>query len=387
MAECLRSICFIVGAILLLAVQATDVHAEVCYAYDRLGRLVGVVDEVGRTAIYDYDAVGNILVIRRNDSTSPVAITLVTPDHAGPGEQVQILGIGFSDVASNDQVTIGGVTATVLSAATCALTIEVPVGPGSGAIQVTTPSGTAVSSELLSILAITISPAKEVMVIGRARQFSATVTGTADQRVAWSVNGNKGGLPPTGTITPEGIYTAPAAVPSPPTVMIEGRSVPFPELAAEATVTIVAQGDRFASAAPVSVLFGPPPVTIFSPAVSVFFGIPPASVFAQPVSVANGPVITVVSPGTGAQGTTVHLILTGLNFSGATQLVFVLDGHPDTALTVGSLNVNGAGDELTADVTIALAATPGPRVIVVKTTSRNSTAANIGNNVFEVTAP
>ena len=298
------------------------------------------------------------------------------------------MGIGFSNVVSENQVTIGGVAAIVLSAASCTLTIEIPTNAISGFIQVTTPSGKAVSTELISILGITISPAKEAMVIGRARQFSTTVNGVADQRVAWSVNDNPGGYSSIGTITPDGIYTAPAAVPIPSTVTIQARSIPFPEMFAEASVTIVAEGNRFASAAPVSVLFGPPPAgTVVSPAVSVFFGIPPASVFAQSVSVANAPVIATVTPASGAQGTTAHLTLTGLNFSGATQLVFVLDGHPDTALTVGSLNVNGAGDQLTADVTIPLSATLGQRVVVVKTPTGNSTAANTGNNVFEITGP
>ena len=105
---------FFVGVILLVAGQAAEVRAEVCYGYDRLGRLVGVVDEVGRTGIYDYDAVGNILAIRRNDATTPVAITLVTPTGGIAGDQVQILGIGFSNVVSENQVTIGGIAATVL---------------------------------------------------------------------------------------------------------------------------------------------------------------------------------------------------------------------------------------------------------------------------------
>ena len=384
-----RNLCFFVGVILLLAARAADVHAEVCYAYDRLGRLVGVVDEAGRTGIYDYDSVGNILAIRRNDATSPVAITLVTPDHAGPGEQVQILGIGFSDVASNDQVTIGGVTATVLSAATCTLLVEVPSGASSSEIRVVTPFGSATASPgSFTSLLLTVSPAQFTLVVGTSRQLTATLIGSDDQRVIWSVNDVEGGNSTIGTVSPAGVYTAPVTVPSTPTVSVQARSVPFPALVAEAAVTIAATANRVAYAAPVSVNFGPPPPgTIVSAAVSVFFGIPPASVFAAPVSVANGPVIALLSPSNGAQGQTLPISVSGSNFTGATQLVFPLNGQADSAINVGSLNVNAAGDQLTATVTIALSATPGPRVVVVKTPTANSTVANTGNNVFEATGP
>ena len=384
-----RKICLSVGVILLLtillAAQAPEAQ-QVCYAYDRLGRLVGVVDPQGRTAIYDYDSVGNILAIRRNDATGPVAITLVTPEGAASGDQVQILGIGFSTVASENNVTIGGVGANVLSAVGCTLTIEVPPNAASGAIQVTTPLGSAVSPNPFTVISTTIRiaifPAQAVQVVRTSRLFTATVTGTDDQRVTWSVEGAFAGY-----ITGEGIYTAPSTVPTPATFAVRATSVPFPEIFGEATVTIAKDATEFVQTA-VSVSFGPPPPgTINASAVSVFFGVPPPSVFAQPVSVANAPVITLVSPGTGAQGQTLAVTMSGSNLTGATQLVFLLNGQADSAITVGSLNINAAGDELTTDITIALSATPGPRVVVIKTTSGNSTAGNSGNNVFEVTAP
>jgi len=40
------------------------------YAYDDLGRLTTVVDEAGNTAIYNYDAVGNLLSIQRFTTSS-----------------------------------------------------------------------------------------------------------------------------------------------------------------------------------------------------------------------------------------------------------------------------------------------------------------------------
>lgn len=333
----------LIGVILLFAAQAAEAQ-EICYAYDKLGRLIGVIDQQGQTGIYDYDAVGNILAIRRIDATGPVAITLVSSNNVAAGEQVQILGIGFSETPSENQVTIDGIPTTVMSSIGCSLTVEIPAGITSADLRVTTPFGSAVLAGAFNALGAIVSPAKATMPVGTSRQFTVTITGTADQRVIWSVNDIEGGNATVGTISQLGIYTAPVTVPTPATVAVQATSVPHPGFFAEAVVTIVGEGIRFAHAAPVSVSFGPPaqgtitsaPVsvnfgppplgTIVSPAVSVFFGIPPASVFAHDVSVANAPVIVGVSPDNGAQGAPVALTLTGFNFTGATELVFLLNG-------------------------------------------------------------
>ncbi|MGH7274362.1 MAG: RHS repeat domain-containing protein, partial [Nitrospiria bacterium] len=64
---------------LLIYLPLTALAQEIRYLYDDLNRLIAVIDQQGRTAIYEYDAVGNILTIRRVDATGPVAITLVNP--------------------------------------------------------------------------------------------------------------------------------------------------------------------------------------------------------------------------------------------------------------------------------------------------------------------
>jgi YD repeat-containing protein len=53
--------CFIGWIASGLTVTAGEAH----YAYDDLGRLTVVVDDAGNTAIYNYDAVGNLLGIDR----------------------------------------------------------------------------------------------------------------------------------------------------------------------------------------------------------------------------------------------------------------------------------------------------------------------------------
>jgi hypothetical protein len=58
------------------------------------------------------------------------------------------------------------------------------------------------------------------VLLGNTATFSATVTKTTDTSVDWSVNGRAGGSAATGTITPGGVYTAPADLPSPANVQV-----------------------------------------------------------------------------------------------------------------------------------------------------------------------
>ena len=61
----------IVATALTLAVLTLTLHGQspVRYVYDELGRLVAVIDGNGDTAVYAYDAVGNLLSIARHGPT------------------------------------------------------------------------------------------------------------------------------------------------------------------------------------------------------------------------------------------------------------------------------------------------------------------------------
>ena len=49
--------------------------------------------------------------------------------------------------------------------------------------------------------------------LGGTAQYTATVTGTGNTAVTWSVNGTAGGSPTLGTVSTTGLYTAPATLP------------------------------------------------------------------------------------------------------------------------------------------------------------------------------
>jgi hypothetical protein len=75
-------------------------------------------------------------------------------------------------------------------------------------------------------VSVAVSQAGGTAMINSTEQFSASVTGTSNQGVTWDVNGIAGGNSALGTISANGLYTAPAAVPSPgPTVTIHADSV------------------------------------------------------------------------------------------------------------------------------------------------------------------
>ena len=72
------------------------------------------------------------------------------------------------------------------------------------------------------------------------QQFTATIQGSTNTDVTWTVNGVAGGNSTLGTISNTGLYTAPAYPPSPNTVTVTATSVAEGSIAASSTVTVAA---------------------------------------------------------------------------------------------------------------------------------------------------
>lgn len=87
---------------------------------------------------------------------------------------------------------------------------------------------------------VAISPVSCTMQSGASQQFTASVSGTNNQAVNWSVNGTLGGSSNLGTITSSGLYTAPVNPPSSP-VSITAQSVTPTAASASATVYFASQ--------------------------------------------------------------------------------------------------------------------------------------------------
>ena len=234
-----RGLVFCLLAVSLFLRVLTAQADEIRYIYDEKGQLIGVVNQQGQTAIYEYDALGNLLAIQRQDATNPVEITFVNPDIGPVGTQVEIFGIGFSPVAAENQIEFNGVSAPILAVSTNSITTQVPNGSSTGPITVTTPLGSAASPQPFSVPNMAVSPSDTAAIVRKNVPFIATFTDLDDQRTIWKVNDVVGGNVALGTITQEGLYTAPATIPMPSTVVVLATSVRFPSLTDQATVTIV----------------------------------------------------------------------------------------------------------------------------------------------------
>jgi hypothetical protein len=105
-------------------------------------------------------------------------------------------------------------------------------------------------------VSVAVVPTSAAPAIGQRRQFSATVRNAANTGVVWEVNGVAGGTSTTGTITAAGLYSAPAAVPSPATISVTAVSEADSNVSASAMVTITLP-QVTVSISPVSVAVAP----------------------------------------------------------------------------------------------------------------------------------
>jgi hypothetical protein len=104
-----------------------------------------------------------------------------------------------------------------------------------------------------SSISVTLTPASASLSLGVTQKFQAVVTGSSNATVTWEVNNVSGGAVNSGTISAAGLYTAPAILPSPPSV----------------TVTAISQADRHASASAIVSLTDEIVVMVAPTAVSI----------------------------------------------------------------------------------------------------------------------
>jgi uncharacterized protein (DUF1800 family) len=99
--------------------------------------------------------------------------------------------------------------------------------------------------------AVTVSVnGSATVTLGSTSQYAATVSGSTNQSVSWTVNQAAGGNAQLGTISTTGVYTAPATMPFSSTVTIAAISVAAPTVSSSISVALQA---------PVQVPVGPTP--------------------------------------------------------------------------------------------------------------------------------
>jgi hypothetical protein len=135
---------------------------------------------------------------------------------------------------------VGGATATGTVSTTGVYTA--PATGGSHTVTVTSNADTTKSASAavtVTSVAVSISPTTATVTANTTKQFTATVTGTTNVGVQWSVDGVVGGAAATGTVSTTGVYTAPATAGS-HTVTVTSNADTTQTASAAVTVTSVA---------------------------------------------------------------------------------------------------------------------------------------------------
>ncbi|MBL9199678.1 MAG: DUF1800 domain-containing protein [Opitutaceae bacterium] len=117
---------------------------------------------------------------------------------------------------------------------------------------------------------VAVLPAAVSLTVGGTQSFTAGVAGTTNTTVNWSVNGIAGGNTTVGTISAGGLYTAPAAVPTPAIVTVRATSAANTSASSTASVAIAAidggpgagTGNLAAARLLEQAAFGPTPAAI-----------------------------------------------------------------------------------------------------------------------------
>lgn len=149
------------------------------YLYDDQGRLTSVSDGTGATALYNYDAVGNLLSIDRlTPPGSGIGVYLVNPIAGQVTQLCRLQGYGFDPVPSNNVVKFNGVTAAVSSATAYTLTVIVPAGATTGTVTVTNTNGTANSPSSFAVVGGATITALNPAAFTQGTTMPATIQGT-----------------------------------------------------------------------------------------------------------------------------------------------------------------------------------------------------------------
>lgn len=165
--------------------------------------------------------------IAGDTGSSPPTVSGFGAQTALAGQEIVINGSGFSAVASENLVKIGGVDAEVMEATSSQLKIAVPFGVGTGPVQVRTLTGEGASQQVL--------------------QIRTSISGLVENTVRQPMAGVTVRIPDlniTATTNEEGAFVLPDVPPGVQLVEVRGSSLdtgpPYPNV----SLKIAAQGNR-----------------------------------------------------------------------------------------------------------------------------------------------
>jgi uncharacterized protein (DUF1800 family) len=201
--------------------------------------------QITATSMTDAMSSGDASVVLQN----PVpAVQTLQPDPVTVGSFT--LTVNGSKFVKGAQVVWNSkaLTTTFVSSAKLTATgTAVSADVGKVQITVKNPDPGAVASKTAYTLTVSpplsvqvkVSPATAQIRAAAKQQFSATITGTANTAVMWSVNNVAGGNTTLGMVDASGMYTAPANAPNPNPVNVTAASVADSRATASGAATIL----------------------------------------------------------------------------------------------------------------------------------------------------
>jgi uncharacterized protein (DUF1800 family) len=191
---------------------------------------VGTINSAGLYTAPAIPPAGWIVIVRAAGVADPSAfatctvtvrnqipyVTVISPNLLPPGPFA--LTVTGSRFVNGAQVLWNGLPlATTFVSSTQLTATGNAMQLGNASVTVSNPGPGAVSTPLtvsvVSSIVVTVAPSSVNVQAGGTQQFQAVVSGTSNHIVTWKVNGTVGGDPTFGTITPGGLYTAPAVIP------------------------------------------------------------------------------------------------------------------------------------------------------------------------------
>ena len=188
------------------------------------------------TPVVENPKISAIEIVPAGADPIPVAVS-VSPASAsvGPSQSRQftatVTGTANSAVTWSLNPAVGTVSAAGLYTAPATVTIQQTVTVTATSVADPTKTGSAAVT-LAPVVAVAVSPPAATLNASQSQQFTATVTGTVNTAVTWSLN------PAVGSVSAAGLYTAPATVTIQQTVTVTATSVADPTKTASGVVTL-----------------------------------------------------------------------------------------------------------------------------------------------------
>jgi hypothetical protein len=113
-----------------------------------------------------------------------------------------------------------------------------------------------------SSVAVSVSPMTANIRAGSSYKFSASVSGTSNTSVTWSVNSVSGGNSTLGTVDSSGNYTASTSLPTPNTVSVTATSAADSTKSASSAVTLLNPTPSLTGISPSSINLGTYSITV-----------------------------------------------------------------------------------------------------------------------------